>query len=314
MSHDVVIEAAGLTKVFPGGQVGVRHLDLRIRRGSVYGLIGRNGAGKTTALRLLMGLLQPDAGAARILGSELASAPRSVRARVAYVSQSQQLHSWMSLSELCRYVAHFYERWDASYARSLAQRWDLPWNLAIGRMSGGEQRKAAVLVAFASRAEVLILDEPAAGLDPIARRAFLSEMLEVISRAEGCTILFSTHIIGDLERIAEHVGIMERGRIMSSSRLDELQSTTRRVQAVFEADEPPAGFRIPGAIWTRTTGPVVTAVTRLVNDAQLDEIRFMPGVRVNIYPLGLEDIFVELLGQSGAEELTDPEPETAEAF
>ena len=117
------IDACNLTKVFPGDVTAVNGLNLRVRRGSVYGLIGPNGAGKTTALRLLMGLLRPETGTARILGHDLWNAPRSVRSRVVYISQTQQLHGWMTLQELCRYASHHYELWDQSHARALANSW-----------------------------------------------------------------------------------------------------------------------------------------------------------------------------------------------
>ena len=293
MNH-YAIETQRLSKTFPRGVKAVSEVDLQVRRGAVYGLMGRNGAGKTTTLRLLLGLLRADSGSARVLGEDLWNAPRSVRARVAYVSQTQQLHGWMSLEELCRYAAHFYEQWDLDYARELARRWELNWKQQVGRMSGGEQRKTAILLAFASRPEVMVLDEPAAGLDPIARRQLVDEIVDVLTRSEGYTILFSTHIISDLERIAEYVGMMERGRLVSSARLEEFQQHTRRVQVIFGNDGPPSGFVIPGAVRSQTAGPVVTAVTRLTSEIQLEPIRHLPGVRVNVFPLGLEEIFLEL--------------------
>ena len=130
-------------------------------------------------------------------------------------------------------------------------------------MSGGEQRKVSILLPYAARPEVLLLDEPAGGLDPIARRELIDEIVDVISRTEACTILFSTHIISDLERIADTVGIMDRGRIITSAKLEDLQSRTKRVQVVFDGAEAPRGFQLPGAMRSKTEGPVVTAVVRL---------------------------------------------------
>src|SRR5262245_41403964 len=169
------IEAAQLTKVYPGGVTAVDRLDLRVRPGSVYGLIGPNGAGKTTALRLLMGLLRPENGSARVLGHALWNAPRPVRARVVYISQTQQLPAWMTLKELGGYAGRLYQNWDAPALEALAQRWRLPLDAPIGRLSAGDQRKAALVLAFAARADVMLLDEPAAGLDPLARRTLLDE-------------------------------------------------------------------------------------------------------------------------------------------
>jgi ABC-2 type transport system ATP-binding protein len=302
---DCAIEASNLSKVFAGNVVAVSGFDLAVPRGTVYGLIGRNGAGKTTAIRVLMGLLRANSGTARVLGEDLWTASRSTRARVAYVSQVQQLHAWMSLEELCYYLSHFYEKWDPPYARDLSDRFGLAWERQIGLMSGGEQRKAAIVLALAARPEVLLLDEPAAGLDPIARRELVDELVSVVSQSEGCTVLFSTHIIADIERLAEYVGVMDRGRMVMSARLDDLQSRTKRVQVVFATPEPPAGFAVPGAVRSRTEGPVVTAVVRLESDTQLDAVRAIPGARVNVFPLGLEDTFIEIFGPTSRRELTE---------
>jgi ABC-2 type transport system ATP-binding protein len=301
------IEANNLTKTFAGGVVAVSGLDLHVERGAVYGLMGRNGAGKTTTLRLLMGLLQPDQGAARLLGKDLSSAPHALRARVAYVSQAQQLPGWMTLAELCRYVSHFYDQWNEKLAADIARRWALPKNRPIGQLSGGEQRKVAILLALSPQPEVLLLDEPAAGLDAMARRELVDELISLISRGDGCTVLFSTHIISDLERIAEVIGIMDRGRLLISAQLDELQSSMRRIQIIFPGDSPPRNFTLPGSLRCETSGAVFTAIARLPDTQHLDSLRRLPGVRVQVFPLGLEDIFIEMLerermGESNAVE------------
>ena len=217
----------------------------------------------------------------------------------------QQIHAWMTPGELCYYVSHFYETWDQAHARYLARRFGLAWEQQVGLMSGGQQRKVSILLALAARPEVLMLDEPAAGLDPIARRELVDEIVDVLSRDGGCTVLFSTHIISDLERIAEHVGIMDRGRIVAAASLEELQRTTKRVQVIFDDAAPPEGFSVPGAVHSETAGSVVTAVVRLVSDTQLDALREIPGARVSVFPLGLEDIFIELLGPAAPAELSE---------
>ncbi len=302
---DFAIETKAMTKVFPGNVVAVSRLDLTVERGTVYGLIGRNGVGKTTALRTLMGLLRPTKGRARVLGADLMAAPRDLRQRVAYVPQEQRLHRWMTLGELCHYCSHFYDKWDGTYARELARRSGLVWDRQVGVMSGGEQRKVYILLALAARPEVLIFDEPAAGLDPIARRELIDELVDVLSRNGGTTVLFSTHIISDLERIAEHVGIMDRGRIVASSRLDDLQSRSKRVQVIFPGGVPPEGFKIPGAVRTDVSGPVVNAIVKLESDSQLDVIRAIEGVRVSVFPLGLEDSFIEIFGPDSRGEFVE---------
>ena len=305
IENPAAIEADNLSKTFSGGLAAVSGLDLSIPAGVVYGLVGRNGAGKTTLIRMLMGLLRPTGGTGRILGRDLWDSDPSQRQRIGYVSQMHKAHEWMTISELCRYLWHFYEKWDQPYARSLAKRFDLPWDRQIGLLSGGEQRKAAILLAFAARPEVLMLDEPAAGLDPIARRELIDETVDVIAGVSPCTVFFSTHILSDLERVAEYVGIMDRGRIVTEAKLDDLQNRTKRVQVVFNSDAIPDGFEIPGAIRTKVEGPVVTSVVRMVSETQLDELHKRPDLRVNVFPLGLEEIFIDLFGPEARGEFGD---------
>jgi ABC-2 type transport system ATP-binding protein len=308
--NDPAIQARDLGKTFPGGVVAVHGLDLQVPVGSVYGLIGRNGAGKTTALRLLTGLLRRDRGEALVLGRDLWGADSDHRARCAYVSQEQRLSPWMTVAELCRYAAYLYPSWDQDHARALARRWDLAWERQVGVLSGGEQRKVAILLALASRAEVLVLDEPAAGLDPVARRELIDELVDALARGEGCSVLFSTHIIADLERIAERIGIMDRGRLVAGGRLDELQATTRRVQLVFPGDAVPAGFAIPGTIRAEISGPVLNAVVRLADERAVDGLAAGSGARVQVFPLGLEQIVIDILGPTARHEFSqDPQLE-----
>jgi ABC-2 type transport system ATP-binding protein len=300
--NQLALEARGLTKIFPDDVVAVSSLDLAVDRGSVCALLGRNGSGKTTLLRMLMGLLHANTGSARILDKDMWTASRAERARVAYVSQNQRLTPWMTPEELCYYASHFYEKWDMDYARTLARRFNVSWTRQIAVMSGGEQRKAAVVLAMAARPEVLILDEPAAGLDPIARRELIDALIEALGEGAGCTVLFSTHIISDVERIADTVVIMDRGRVVTASKLEDLQSRIKKVQVVFDGERPPAGFAIPGTVRSETAGPVVTALARIESDTQLDVVRRLPGARVQVFPLGLEETFIEFLGRGGEEQ------------
>ena len=294
---EYVIEARGLTKSF-GGSPAVDGLDWTVERGSACGLIGRNGAGKTTTLRMLMALLRPDAGSARILGRSLWHAPASHRERVAYVSQEQNLYPWMTLVELCKYASHLYSRWDGDYASRLAARFQIPARVPVGVLSGGEKRKASILLAVAARPEVLILDEPAAGLDPVARRELLDTIVEVLADRPEFALVFSSHIISDLERIVDHVAMMDRGRMALAGSVDDLKSRTRRVQMIFEGKHAPAGFRLPGAIRLDVDGPVVSAIVQCDHERDFEAIESHPDARVSLFPLGIEEIFIEVAGRS----------------
>jgi ABC-2 type transport system ATP-binding protein len=297
-----VIEARGLTKIFHDRTVALKDFDLQVRRGVVYGLIGRNGSGKTTALRLLLGLLKPDRGEASVLGWDFWQAPRAIRRRVAYVSQGQNLPERASLEQLSWCLARYNERWDPGFAGEMARRWGLPWRQPLGGLSSGRQRLAAILVALASAPEVLLLDEPAAGLDPAARRELLQQIVDVLGEGGGCTVLLSTHLIGDLERIANYIGILQSGRMALSLPLEDLLQQFQRVQVVFPTDEPPADFAVPGQFSQTQSGPVFNAVVRWPNGCELEALRASVDARIQVFSMGLEEIFIELFGNEAAAE------------
>ena len=288
------IQASNLTKTFSGGKVAVSSLDLGILKGTVYGLMGRNGSGKSTAIRLLLGLLKADSGTARVLGHALWDAPRGVRAKVGYVAQQPQLPGWMSLRDLGRYVSHLYPSWDEEVFKTAAGRWELPLGQPVGRMSAGEQRKAAVVLSLAPQPEVVLLDEPTAGLDSIAKRAFVNLLVELLADRPDTTVVLSTHDIGDLGRLANVVGVMDRGRLMLSHDVEELQLTMKKVQIICPDEATTQQLRLPGLIRQEVVGSVVTAVCRLANEQQLDFIRQQEGLRVEVFAMGIEDIFVEV--------------------
>jgi ABC-2 type transport system ATP-binding protein len=288
------IEIQNLCKTFSNGLKAVDDMTLSIPQGTVYGMIGRNGAGKTTTIRLLMGLLNPDSGYARIVGHEYLRANCSTRSQVTYVPQVSRLPSNMTLNELCTFTSGLYPFWDHLFAKQLKERFELNGNQPVGLFSGGEQQKAAILLAFAARPRVVLLDEPAASLDPIARRKFIDAIVDLISDLEGCTILFSTHILSDLERIAEKIGIVDRGRMVMDESIDELKNSIKRVQIIFPGEAPPDGFRLHGALRFSTEGPVVSAVLK-GNNPEFESLKSNKSIRINEFSIGLEDLFIELL-------------------
>lgn len=286
-----ILHARGLVKTF-GGVVALNGLDLEVGRGEVMALVGRNGAGKTTAMRILLGLTRADAGTARILGRDWWEAGAGDRQRVAYVSQQGPPPGWMTLGEMGRMSARFFARWDSGLARELAGRWEVPWNRPLGRLSGGHQRLAALAWALATRAEVLLLDEPAAGLDPVARRDVMRGLVDALMRTDGCTVLLNTHVLADVERLATHVAVLQQGRVVATAAVEEWQRTMRRVQVVVPGQEVPPGLEVPGTLRSHRSGPVLTALARVTDDAQLATVRALPGVRVQVFPLNMEEWFV----------------------
>ena len=295
--NEAAINVKLLTKQFGrDARYAVNVPNMSVARGTVFGLIGKNGAGKTTLLRLLMGLLRPTSGTAHLLGEDMMKATSAHRARVAYVAQDECLPPKMSLKNLCRYVSYFYPRWDDGYARSLISRFELDMHKKMRALSGGQRRKAAVVLAFAARPDVLLLDEPAANLDPIARRELIDEIVDIISRDTEATVVLSTHIITDLERIAEEIGIMDAGRVVYSSPLEAMRMLVKRVRIVFDSESAAAGFKAPHTVKSVVDGKIFSAVAFFASEAEIESLKATPGARVEVLPLNLEDVFIELLG------------------
>jgi ABC-2 type transport system ATP-binding protein len=217
----------------------------------------------------------------------------------------------MDFRDLCRYTSSFYSRWNMRFAHELARKWEISPARPLATLSGGEQRKAALAIALAPEPDVLILDEPAAGLDPLSRRELINEVIAVLARNTSATILFSTHIISDLERVAQDIGILERGRLMLNRPLDELQACYRRVQVIFPGETAPPRFTIQGAARCRVSGPVVTGVTEYFDLEHIEALKRWPGVRVQVFPLSLEEVFLEVCAprEEAAPQVSVVEPE-----
>lgn len=222
------VDAQGLRLAF-GGTPVLQDLSWQLQPGQVVGLLGRNGAGKTTLLETLLGLREPQAGAVRLFGQPAAQLDDLTRARIGYVPQQSDLFEELNADQLLAYFRSFYPRWNAAKVEQLLSRWALPRDLPVGRLSGGQQQRLSIIRALAHEPDLLVLDEPVASLDPLARREFLRELVEqVLDR--GTTVVFSTHILSDLERVAFNVAFLQAGRIALQAPLDELLEQTLVVQ------------------------------------------------------------------------------------
>jgi len=220
---DPVIEISQLSRRF-GTKRALSSVTLSLPRGGVYGLVGANGAGKTTLIKHLLGLLKAQEGRVRVLGLDPVADPVGVLSRVGYLSEENDLPGWMSVDELIRYTRAFYPGWDDAYAGELGQRFALDPAARIASLSKGQKARAGLLVALAYRPEFLILDEPSSGLDPIVRRDILGAVMRTIAD-EGRTVLFSSHLLDEVEEVADHVTMMSRGRIVLSGPLKEIKAS-----------------------------------------------------------------------------------------
>ncbi len=218
------ISIRNLTKCF-GLKQALRGVELEIPVGATVGLLGANGSGKTTLIKCSLGLLRPSAGECHLLGEEAWSLSAGAKARLGYVPQVITLYPWMRVAELIQYTASFYATWNTELADRLIKEWELPLGDRVRTLSVGQKQRLAILTAVAYQPDLLILDEPAASLDPQARRQFLQLLVE-LSEPEQRTVLFSTHITSDLERVADHVAVMKEGKIAWFGPLEALKERT----------------------------------------------------------------------------------------
>jgi ABC-2 type transport system ATP-binding protein len=221
--NEPVISVANLTRRF-GPTIALNDVTLSMPRGGVYGLVGANGAGKTTLIKHLLGLLRPESGSVRVAGLDPVADPVGVLSRIGYLSEENDLPGWMRIDELIRYTRAFYPAWDDAYADELRQAFALDLSLKIRNLSKGQKARAGLLVALAYRPELLVLDEPSSGLDPIVRRDILGAVLRTIAD-EGRTVLFSSHLLEEVEQVADHVTMINKGKVVLSAPLDEIKQS-----------------------------------------------------------------------------------------
>jgi ABC-2 type transport system ATP-binding protein len=205
-----------------GGKTALDSVSLSLPRGGVYGLVGANGAGKTTLIKHLLGLLQAESGSVRVFGVDPVADPVAVLSRIGYLSEENDLPGWMRVDELVRYSRAFYPGWDDGYAEELRRSFALDPAAKIKTLSKGQKARAGLLIALAYRPELLVLDEPSSGLDPIVRRDILGAVIRTIAD-EGRTVLFSSHLLEEVEQVADHVTLIKDGRIVLSESLDSLK-------------------------------------------------------------------------------------------
>src|SRR6516162_5709472 len=231
---DSVIRVERLSRCF-GRTQALDALSLSVPRGAVFGLVGANGAGKTTLIRHVLGLLRAESGSVRVFGRDPVADPVGVLSRIGYLSEENDLPAWMTVAELIRYTRAFYPGWRDDYAEQLRRQFGLDLAARIGTLSKGQQARAGLLVALAYRPELLVLDEPSSGLDPLVRRDIIGAIIRTVAD-EGRTVLFSSHLLDEVERVSDHVAMINRGRVVVSGVLDEIKETHHRLTLRFETD------------------------------------------------------------------------------
>ena len=288
-----VIETQDLRKTF-GKQSAVDGLNLQVPRGSIYGFLGKNGAGKTTTIELLLNIVRPSGGRASVFGIPVTDLARSteIRQRVGFVSEDKGLYPYMTVGQMIRFTRPFFPGWRVDLERKYLELFNLPLKKKVGDLSKGMGSKLMLLLAVARGADLLILDEPTDGLDPAAVEEVLRELVS-LAALNGTTIFFSSHQLPEVEQIAEHVCIIDRGKAVVAGALDELKAQYQRIQVVVdrELDEPVRW--VDGVVKVRQEGRMFSLLVSRNVEAILAQIRSLPGASTEQFPVSLKDIFLE---------------------
>ena len=267
-------------------------VNLDIPAGSVVGLLGKNGEGKTTLIKCALGLIAPTGGRSELLGENSWTLSAQTKARIGYVPQVVQLYPWLKVRQAIDYFAAFYPKWNERLVADLLREFEVDPNQRVGVLSVGTLQKVAIILALAHEPELLILDEPAASLDPAARRDFLKALVDIAVDGRR-TILFSTHITSDLERVADRVAILRGGKIVYDGELADLKEQVKRLRITARAPIAP-GFTIPGGFRSRIEGNEALISVREASPELLSSIEEQLEARVRVEDLNLEDIFLEM--------------------
>ncbi|PYP72240.1 MAG: ABC transporter ATP-binding protein [Gemmatimonadetes bacterium] len=280
----------------PGKGFEIRDLDLHVPAGSIYGFLGPNGSGKTTTIRLVLGLLRPQAGQITVLGERMPDDAPRVLARVGYVPEQPHLDPTLTVRETMNFQAAFYPTWDGPRAEQLLGQFQLDEQRLFGRLSKGQKAKLMILLALAQRGELLVLDEPTDGLDPVVRRDILAALLEYVAQRRA-TIFISSHLVHELERICDWVAVMDDGRLVTEEPMDKLKNGTKRLRVA--GARPPAALpQTPFVLLAREPAANGGGETWIVRDWRPEMTAYFETIGAtlqDVIDLDLEDSFVELL-------------------
>jgi len=297
MTYMPVIQTRDLTKSY-GCVAAVRALNLSVGPNRITAFLGQNGAGKSTTIKMLLGMIRPSCGEGTVLGKLITNAKenREMRRTVAYVAENKPLYGYMTVEQTIRFASSFYSDWRTDVARRLLNEYKLPPQRKVASLSKGMRTKLALLLAFARRPELLILDEPSEGLDPVGIEHLLQTL--VAESAEGVAIFFSSHQIAEVERVADHVCILDKGCLMVDASLDQLRQCYRRIDLVFPFPPDEREFRITGVERVRTKGHQMSVFASGNAEAVVERARDLDAISVEVAPVGLRDIFLETVKEN----------------
>lgn len=284
-----IVDVRHLTRRFDG-KSALDELSLTVPSGGVFGLIGGNGAGKTTLIRHMLGMLKVHSGSVRVFGLDPVANPVAVLSRIGYLSEDRDLPNWMRVQELMHYTQAFYPSWDAGFAEDLRQAFDLDPKAKVRTLSRGQRARAGLLIALAHRPELLVLDEPSSGLDPVVRRDILGSIIRTVAD-DGRTVFFSSHLLDEVERVADRVAIIHQGRILLTAAMDEIRESHRRMTLRFRQTmtSPPS---LTGALSCDGAGQEWTYICSGESGLLRHEAAALGAQVIDDSALSLDEIFV----------------------
>lgn len=296
---DTVIQTRGLTRCF-GAKKAVDSVSLSVPRGSVFAFLGRNGSGKTTTIRMLLGLLEPTRGASTVLGHDSRHLPPEVRARIGYMSESHTLYNWMTVRQCGAYQSRFYPRWNDRIFQSVVGHFRLDPRARAGQLSRGERAGLSLAITLAPEPELLVLDDPALGLDPVARRSLLESMIYV-TRGADRTIFFSSHLLEDVERVADHLAILDGSVLRACCPVETFRSRVRQFLLRYDNNAaPPAQLPdMPGLLHARRSKGELRLSIAAVSEGTQQLLSTLGATAVEELPMAFDDALIGYLGNRG---------------
>jgi len=293
---EAAIEVRGLTRFF-GGKCAVDQASFCVPRGSVFALLGRNGSGKSTMTRMLLGLLEPTRGSATVLGEDCRNLSPATRGRIGYVAEGHPLIGWMRVRDLESFQRSFYRQWDGRLFQAVIDHFGLDRKAKAGNLSRGQRAGLSLALVLAARPELLVMDDPSMGLDPVARRTLLEAMI-LVTRDAGHTIFFTSHVLDDVERVADHVAILDRSVLRVSAPVEVFRQRVRRWALNFAGPAPSAGD-IPGLLEARRDGQSLRLTIANPSPQTERSLSELGALGIEEQPLSLEDAVVAYLGDRG---------------
>lgn len=289
MNDEPILQIENLSKSFEYVRA-LKNVNLTVRPGRIVGLVGANGGGKSTLMRMMVGLYLPDEGRCSTFGCEAGRLGPAEMARIGYVHQEGELLDWMTVDQMVRYVAAHYDTWNLDLEETYRSRFKLQGGRRVGALSPGQRQKLAILLAIGFEPELLILDEPAAALDPIARQRFFDLLLDLFQN-EGRTVFISSHILSDIEKVIDHVLILDHGRILRDTGFDDLLEEFTRVRLTSLNGSLPDALRFDDILDMERSGAEALVTMPAIDRSDLDAAAAEMNCTAEIVPLSFEEIY-----------------------